>query len=75
MKTYLFHGTWRELSKTIKIILYKWIAKEIIKENYITSYNLNNQTIEKKQMKKVHFLEEDETKLKNFLNNNFKEWI
>jgi len=74
MKTYLFYGTWKELTKAIRPLLYKWIVKEVIKENYITSYKLENKKPLKRQIKKVIFITEED--LEKYLDNNkFKKWI
>lgn len=75
MQTYLFYGSWKELTNSIRPLLYKWIVKEMIKENYITSYKVENKKLIKKQIKKVIFITDDN--LDSFLKNNskFKKWI
>jgi len=74
MKTYLFYGTWKELTKAIRPLLYRWIVKEVIKENYISSYKLENQKLVKKQIKKVIFITKED--LEKYLDDSkFKKWI
>jgi len=75
MLVYLYSGTWRELTKTIRPLFYKWILKEVYKENYITRQYLENKKLKKENLKKVYFIGE-EKKIKDFLKNNskFKEW-
>jgi len=74
MKTYLFYGTGKELTKAIKPLLYRWIVKEVIKENYISSYKLDNKKLLKKQIKKVIFITKED--LDKYLDSSkFKEWM
>jgi len=74
MQTYIFYGTWKELTNIIKPLIFKWIVKEVIKENYITSYKLENKKIIKKQIKKVIFI--TEKNLEKYLDNiKFIKWI
>ncbi len=53
MFTFFYYGTWRELSKDIKIILYKNLAEKVVKENYISEYKLVNKKIQKSNIFKV----------------------
>ncbi len=75
MQTYLFYGTWKELTNIIKPLLYKKIVKEVIKENYITSYTIDNKKLIKNNIKKVVFISNYNIYdyLKN--NNKFTKWI
>lgn len=74
MQTYIFYGTWKELTKTIKPLLYRWIVKEVIKENYISSYTLENKKLIKTQLKKIIFITEEN--IERYLDNNkFKIWL
>lgn len=73
-QTYLFYWKWRELTKIIKPLLYKWIIKEVIKENYVTQYTLENKKLIKKNVKKVTFVSEKD--IKKYLNDSkFQQWL
>lgn len=75
MLTYLYSWTGRDLTKILRPLFYKWILKEIYKENYITRQYLENKKLKKENLKKV-YLVWDEEKIKEILKNNpkFKEW-
>ena len=72
MLTYLFEWTWRELYKTIRPLMYQGLAKEIIKENYVSNYYLEEKKIQKKEVKKITFISDNEDKLKEILSKNLK---
>ena len=70
MLIYYFKWTWRELSKFIKPLLYKWIIKEVIRENYISRIYLQDKKIKKEHIKKVYFISDNEKQLKQIIEKN-----
>lgn len=73
-QTYLFYWEGRELTKIIRQLLYKWIIKEVVKENYVTQYTLENKKLIKKNVKKVTFVSEED--IKKYLNDSkFQQWL
>jgi len=72
MLIYLFDWHTRELYKFIRPLMYQKLIDEVIKENYVTSYTLNNKKIEKKELKKITFISQNEDKLKKIIEKNPK---
>ena len=72
MLTYLFDWNGRELYRFIRPLFYQGLIKEVIKENYISKYSLENKKINKKELKKVIFISDKEEELKKILENNDK---
>ena len=50
--------------------MYKWIIKEVIKENYVSKYSLENKKIVKTEYKKIIFITDKEDELKNIIEKN-----
>lgn len=55
MLEYFFEWSGRDLTKIIKAVLNQNLAEEIVRENSIASYKIENKKLEKRQIKKVYF--------------------
>ena len=66
-----YNGRSRELKKIIISLLKSWCATKIHKFNYVQSFGLKENVVEKFEIKFVIIYTDDELKLLNFLSKNF----
>lgn len=69
----IFPNDWRKLRKLITWLLKAKLATQIIKLNYVQSYTLTNNTVEKQQEKLIYIQTEDQEKTKSFITKSFPE--
>ena len=50
--------------------MYKWIIKEVIKENYVSKYTLEDKKIIKTEYKKITFISDNEEELRKIIEKN-----
>lgn len=68
-----YTGSSRELKRIIVSLLKSWCAKKIHKFNYVQSFWLKDNNIEKYEIKYIIINTDDEQKLLNFLSKSFPE--
>ena len=66
-----YEGNSRELKKIIISLLKSWCASRVHKFNYIQSFWLKENVVEKSEIKYIIVYTDDESKLLNFLSKNF----
>ncbi len=76
MLKYIFTGTWRELTRFIKPLFYRWFVNKVIRQNYIAVYTLENKKLIKTNWIWVIFDTDKKLELEEILNknNNFQIW-
>ena len=71
---YVYKWKSRDLRKNIVALLKSWLAVEIRKVNYVHSFEISNNTIQKIEEKLVIISTEKEEKLNEFLSKNFSQF-
>jgi len=71
---YVYKWKSRDLRKNILILLKSWFASEVKKMNYVHSFTIKDNKIEKNEEKIVIISTENEEKLMNFLSKNFPQF-
>lgn len=66
-----YNGNSRELRRIIISLLKSWCALKIHKFNYVQSFWLRENVVEKSEIKYIIIYTNDESKLLNFLSKNF----
>ena len=66
-----YRGNSRELRKIIVALLKSGCASKIHKLNYVQSFELKENVVEKSELKYIIIYTDDESKLLNFLSKNF----
>jgi hypothetical protein len=68
-----YDGNSRELKRIIISLLKSWCALEVHKINYVQSFWLKENVVEKSEIKYMIIYTDDESKLLSFLSKNFSQ--
>ena len=68
-----YEKSWRDLKRIISAILKNWLASKIEKLNYCQSFSLNDNKIEKKEIKILLIHTEEKEKLCQFISKTFSD--